>query len=207
MGLSQLICYPQVAHQIDELLPFILNYLSPFGGDSRDSKKEYPYCCFSDRFGSGTLAGGSKILISRRICCLCARRVSWDLRRRQQNPTSKTCLLPLRPTGFMGSTAEAAKSYFQGMFAAFAPDGFHGINGGGSKILLPRHVCCLCAVVPAAVQAGCACTSVLASGSGCLCLHFGSDSGSGRLYLRCDSGGGSGRLCLYLASGSKHPSS
>ena len=95
MGLSQLICYPQVAHQIDELVPFILNYLSPFGGDSRDSKKEYPYCCFSDRFGSGTLAGGSKILISRRICCLCARRVSWDLRWRQQNPTSKACLLPL----------------------------------------------------------------------------------------------------------------
>jgi hypothetical protein len=39
MGLSQLICYPQVAHRIDELLPFILNYLSPFGGDSRHSKR------------------------------------------------------------------------------------------------------------------------------------------------------------------------
>ena len=165
MGLSQLICYPQVAHQIDELLPFILNYLSPFGGDSRDSKKEYPYCCFSDRFGSGTLAGGSKILISRRICCLCARRVSWDLRRRQQNPTSKTRLLPLRPTGFMGSTAEAAKSYFQGMFAAFVLWFRRRFRPAVPVLLfwLAVQAACACTSAPTAVQAGCICVAIPAA--------------------------------------------
>ena len=73
------------------------------------------------------------------------------------------CLLPSLLTGFMRSTAEAANSCFpgcvcclrssqfswdqrrwqqipasQGVFAAFALRRFHGVNGRGSKFLLPR---------------------------------------------------------------------
>ena len=40
--------------------------------------------------------------------------------------------------GFIGSKAVAAKSCSWGAVVAFAPGGFHGIDGGGSKILLPE---------------------------------------------------------------------
>jgi hypothetical protein len=30
------------------------------------------------------------------------------------------------------------------MFAAFGPGEIHGVFGGGIKILILRHVCCLC---------------------------------------------------------------
>ena len=60
----------------------------------------------------GTLGGGSRILLLRRGCCLCAWRVSWDLGRRQQNLASEARLLPLCLAGFMGPWAVAAKSCF-----------------------------------------------------------------------------------------------
>ena len=40
-------------------------------------------------------------------------------------------------------SAEAAKSCSKGAIAAFGPGEFHRVFGGGSKILLPRRVCCL----------------------------------------------------------------
>ena len=84
-------------------------------------------------------------MLLRRSCCLCAWWVSLESRRRQQNLVSEAWLLPLRLVGFIGTSAEAAKSCFQGAVAAFALGVFHGIYGGGSKILLPRRICCLCA--------------------------------------------------------------
>ena len=54
------------------------------------------------------------------------------------NLDSEARLLPLRLVGFIGSAAEAAKSCFQGVVAAFVLGGFHGTCGGGSKILLPE---------------------------------------------------------------------
>jgi len=86
---------------------------------------------------------GSKILLLGRGCCLCAWWVSWDEWRRQQNPASDACVLPLRLVGFLGSMAKAAKSCFQGACAAFALGGFHWVCGRGSKILLQRRGCCL----------------------------------------------------------------
>ena len=88
---------------------------------------------------------GSKILLPRRGCCLCALRVSSSLRRRQQNPASKAHLLPLRLASFIGSMAEAAKTCFSGVVAAFALGEFHWVLGGGSKFLILRRSCCLCA--------------------------------------------------------------
>ncbi len=41
--------------------------------------------------------------------------------------------------------SEAANSCSCGLIAALALDRFLGINGGGSKFLIPRRVCCLCA--------------------------------------------------------------
>ena len=100
-------------------------------------------------FGPGeflrVFGGGSKILLLRRDCCLWARRVSSGRRRRQQNPAPEARLLPLVRASFFGSTAEAAKSYFRGAIAAFAPGGFQGTSGRSSKILLLRRGCCLCA--------------------------------------------------------------
>ena len=52
---------------------------------------------------------GSKILLTRRDCCLWTWRVSSGLRRRQQNPASEAWLLPLDLGSFFGSSAEAAK--------------------------------------------------------------------------------------------------
>ena len=108
--------------------------------------------CFRGKFAAfvlggfhGTSGGGSKILLPRRYCCLCTWWVSWDLRRRQQNPASEERLLPLILVGFMGSMAEAAKSCSRGKFAAFGLGGFHWVFGGGSKILLLGRGCCLCA--------------------------------------------------------------
>ena len=89
------------------------------------------------------LGGGSKILSLRRGCCLCAWWVSLGPRRRQQNPASEAWLLPLRLACFMGFMAEAAKSCFQGAFAAFVLGGFQGLDGGGSKFLLLKYDCCL----------------------------------------------------------------
>ena len=89
-------------------------------------------------------AGGSKFLIPKRVCCLCSWRVSSGQWRRQQILDLKTCMLPLLLMGFIGSIAEAANSWFQGVFAAFALGEFHRVNGGGSKFLIPRHACCLC---------------------------------------------------------------
>ena len=93
----------------------------------------------------GVNGGGSKILLLRRGCCLCAWWVSRDLWRRQQNPASEARLLPLILASFIGSSAEAAKSCFRGAVAAFDPGEFHRVFGRGSKILLPRRGCCLCA--------------------------------------------------------------
>ena len=86
---------------------------------------------------------GSKILLPRRDCCLWSWRVSSGLRRRQQNPAPEARLLPLTLASFIGSPAEAAKSCSRGESAAFGPGEFHRVFGGGSKILLPRRVCCL----------------------------------------------------------------
>ena len=91
----------------------------------------------------GLVAEAAKSCFLRRGCCLWSWWVSWDLWRRQQNPASEARLLPLVLVGFMGLVAEAAKSCFRGKFAAFVLGGFHGTCGGGSKILLPRQVCCL----------------------------------------------------------------
>ena len=55
---------------------------------------------------------GSKILLLRRVCCLCPWRVSSGLRQRQQNPASEARLLPLSLASFIGSSAEAANSCF-----------------------------------------------------------------------------------------------
>ena len=74
---------------------------------------------------------GSKILLLGRGCCLWSWWVSLGLRRRQQNPASDERLLPLILVGFIGSSAEAAKSCFWGAVAAFGLGGFHGVNGGG----------------------------------------------------------------------------
>ena len=49
----------------------------------------------------------------------------------------------LNRASFNVSTAEAAKSCSRGAIAAFGPSEFHRVFGGGSKILLPRRVCCL----------------------------------------------------------------
>ena len=62
---------------------------------------------------------------------------------RQQNLACVTILLPLTLVSFIGSSAEAAKSCFRGVFAAFDQNGFHRVFGGGSKILLARQYCCL----------------------------------------------------------------
>ena len=56
------------------------------------------------------IGGGIKILILRHVCCLWPWRVSWGLRRRQQNPDPEALLLPLVLAGFIGSSAVAAKS-------------------------------------------------------------------------------------------------
>ena len=87
--------------------------------------------------------GSSKILILRRGCCLWTWRVSSGLRQRQQNPASEACLLPLSLGSFIGSLAEAAKSCFRGVSAAFDLGWFLRVFGGGSKILLTRRDCCL----------------------------------------------------------------
>ena len=57
---------------------------------------------------------------------------------RQQNPASEAWLLPLTLVGFIGSMAEAAKSCFRGVVAAFDLGEFHWIFGRGSKILPPE---------------------------------------------------------------------
>jgi len=51
----------------------------------------------------------------------------------------------LRLASFMGFMAEAAKTCFSGVVAAFALGGFHWDLGGGSKFLILRRSCCLCA--------------------------------------------------------------
>ena len=56
------------------------------------------------------IGGGSKILILKRDCCLWSERDSSVRRQRQQNPDSEEWLLPLVLAGFMGASAEAAKS-------------------------------------------------------------------------------------------------
>ena len=101
-----------------------------------ESTAEAAKTCFSGvvaAFALGgfhwNLGGGSKILSLRRGCCLCAWWVSLGPRRRQQNPASKVRLLPLRLACFMGFMAEAAKSCFQGAFAAFVLGGFQGLDG------------------------------------------------------------------------------
>ena len=96
-------------------------------------------------FGLGELhwvfGGSSKILLLRRGCCLWSWWVSRDLWRRQQNPASQAWLLPLTKASFIGSTAEAAKSCFCGVVAAFGLGGLHRVSGRGSKILLLGRGC------------------------------------------------------------------
>jgi len=90
------------------------------------------------------------------------------LRRRQQNLAFKAWMLPLTEERFIVSKAEAAKSCFQGVDAAFDRREIHRVEGGGSKNLLSegcllpltkeifivskaeaaktcfqRHICCL----------------------------------------------------------------
>ena len=91
---------------------------------------------FPNPFCVCVVGRSSKILLLRRGCCLCAWWVSRDLWRRQQDPAPEVWLLPLRLVGFNRPLAEAAKSCFRGVVAAFAPGGFQGTSGGGSKILL-----------------------------------------------------------------------
>ena len=62
----------------------------------------------------GSSAVAAKSYFPRRVCCLCSRWVSSGPRRWQQNPTSR------------------------GAFAAFDLGGFHRVQGGGSKNLLPE---------------------------------------------------------------------
>ena len=87
--------------------------------------------------------GSSKILLTRRVCCLWPWSVSSGLWRRQQNPAYVAWLLPLGLVGFIGSSAEAAKSCLRGVSAAFGLGRFHRVFGGGSKILILRRGCCL----------------------------------------------------------------
>ena len=88
--------------------------------------------------------GGSKFLIPRSDCRLCSSWVSSGQRQRQQILNSKIRLLPLLFMSFIGSTAEAANSWFQDQIAAFALHEFHWVFGRGSKFLIPRSDCCLC---------------------------------------------------------------
>ena len=129
----------------ERLLPLILVGFMGSMAEAAKSCSRGKFAAFVLGGFHGTSGGGSKILLPRRVCCLRARWVSWDLRRRQQNPASEASLLPSCLVGFMGPMAEAAKSCSRGEFAAFVLGGFHGTSGGGSKILLPRHGCCLCA--------------------------------------------------------------
>jgi hypothetical protein len=46
--------------------------------------------------------------------------------------------------GFIGFMAEAAKSCFQGVIAAFGLGEFHRVQAGGSKFLILKYDCCLC---------------------------------------------------------------
>ena len=85
----------------------------------------------------------SKILLKRHVCCLWIWGVSSGLRQRQQNPASEACLLPLDLGSFFGSSSEATKSCFLGMFAAFGLGEFLRVFVRSNKILLKRHVCCL----------------------------------------------------------------
>ena len=107
------------------------------------------FCGAVAAFGLGEFhrifGGGSKFLILKCDCCLCAWWVSWARWRRQQILDFEAWLLPLLLVSFIGSTAEAAKSCFRGVVAAFVLGEFHGLDGGGSKILLLWHGCCLCA--------------------------------------------------------------
>ena len=86
---------------------------------------------------------GSKIPAPRHVCCLWTWGVSSGLRQRQQNPASEACLLPLDLGSFFGSSSEATKSCFRGVFAAFGFWEFLRVFVRSNKILLPRHVCCL----------------------------------------------------------------
>ena len=85
----------------------------------------------------------SKILLKRHVCCLWIWGVSSGLRQKQQNPASEACLLPLDLGSFFGSSSEATKSCFRGVFAAFGFWEFLRVFVRSNKILLPRHVCCL----------------------------------------------------------------
>ena len=87
--------------------------------------------------------GGSKILLLRRGCCLWSWCVSSGLWQRQQILDSEAWLLPLVLASFIGSSAEAAKSCFCGVIAAFVLGGFHRVFGRGSKFLLLWRNCCL----------------------------------------------------------------
>jgi len=99
---------------------FALNRFHEVNG--RGSKFLLPRVCllpslFAVFMGSTAVAANS--CFPGCICCLRASQVSWGQRQRQQISAS------------------------QGVFAAFALNRFHGVNGRGSKFLLLRHVCCL----------------------------------------------------------------
>ena len=90
-----------------------------------------------------SMAEATKTCPHGQFCCLWSRWVSSCQRRRQQNPAFEASLLPLIQVGFIGSSAEAAKSCFRGAIAAFGPGEFHRVFGRGSKILLLSRDCCL----------------------------------------------------------------
>ena len=78
----------------------------------------------------------SFILLEIYTLCSCFLVIITSFREGQQNLDSEVWLLPLCLACFMGFMAEAAKSCFQGAFAAFVLGGFQGLDGGGSKFLL-----------------------------------------------------------------------
>ena len=83
------------------------------------------------------VAGRSNnFLILRQDCCLWSRRVSSGRGQKQQILDFETTLLPLVTACFIGSWAEAAKSCFRGVFAAFGHGVFHRVVGRSSKFLI-----------------------------------------------------------------------
>ena len=77
------------------------------------------------------------------ICCFWPRCVSSGRWRRQQNLDFMGWLLPLTGACFFGTMAEAAKSWFHGVIAAFDRGVFLRVEVGGSKILISWDDCCL----------------------------------------------------------------
>ena len=115
-------------------------------GSSAEASKSWLLSIIA-AFGPGKIYGvndrGIKILIIEHNCCLWSWLVSSGQWQRHQNLDYWACLLPLILAGFMGSSAEASKSWLLSMFAAFDLGEIYRVNGRGIKNLIFEHVCCL----------------------------------------------------------------